>query len=121
MRAMTVPGVVGHCYNLVGDCRLTAREYIAELADALGRPLCFHSQSPAKMALIEAAKWLIKMSTGSHDAVRPTYRDLRSRGLWAHLDCSDAKQALGWKPVSDRATFVRLGIRHTAAANLSAG
>jgi predicted dehydrogenase/nucleoside-diphosphate-sugar epimerase len=112
--AMEAPGVVGRSYNLVGDCRLTAREYIAELGGALGRPLRFHPQTAAKLALIEAAKWLIKLSSGSRSAARPTYRDLRSRGLRASFDCSDAKQALGWSPVADRATFVRLGIRHVA-------
>ena len=39
--ALKAPDVAGRCYNLVGDVRLTAREYLAELALALGRPLRF--------------------------------------------------------------------------------
>ncbi len=37
-------GFDGRCYNLVGDVRLSARDYIAALAAAMQRPLKFHPQ-----------------------------------------------------------------------------
>ena len=37
--ALEAPDVDGRCYNIVGAVGLTAREYIAELARALDRPL----------------------------------------------------------------------------------
>lgn len=95
----------GRAFNLVGDVRLDARDYTAALAAALGRPLRFYPQSPLRLWLIERAKWMVKRIGGRRTAA-PSLRDLRSRGLRAHFDCSDARKALGWKPVADRATFL---------------
>ncbi len=45
MRAVRADRIEGRCYNLVGDVRPNAREYIADLAEAMRRPLKFHPQS----------------------------------------------------------------------------
>jgi len=103
------PNVVGHCYNLVGDVRLTAREYIRELARVLGRPLYFHPQSVHRLFAIELLKFFIKRFSGRKEAP-PSCRDLRSRGLLAHFDCSDAIRDLGWQPVAEREEFIRVGV-----------
>ena len=50
VRAVRAEGIEGRCYNLVGDVRLSAREYIAALAEAMRRPLKFHPQSVAPAA-----------------------------------------------------------------------
>ena len=111
--ACQAPGVVGHSYNLVGDVRLTAREYIAELAQVLGRPIRFHPKSSNVLWLQELGKWLVKIATGRRAPV-PTRRDLLSRGLTATFDCSDAERDLGWRPTGDRARLIERGIRiHT--------
>ena len=102
--------IAGRSYNLVGDVRLSAREYVAELGRALGRPLVFHGQSPAKLQGVEFGKWLIKRASGRSDPP-PSWRDLRSRGMAASFDCSDAKRDLGWKPVAEREEFLRRGVR----------
>lgn len=117
--ASTAPGAVGHSYNLVGDVRLTAREYIAELAQALGRPIRFHPKSPNILWLQELGKWLVKTATGRR-APMPARRDLLSRGLAAAFDCGDAERALGWRPTADRARFIERGIR-IHAQRLSCG
>jgi predicted dehydrogenase len=109
VRSLEAPNVTGHCYNLVGDVRLTAREYIPELARVLGRPLCFHPQSVYRLFAVELLKFLIKRFSGRREAV-PSLRDLRSRGLLARFDCSDAIRDLGWQPVADREEFIRTGI-----------
>ena len=44
-----------------------------------------------------------------------TLRDLRSRAMLARLDCSDAKDALNWRPVADRDEFIERAIRVHAA------
>src|SRR6185312_241 len=44
--ALNAPSIEGRCYNLVGDVRLSAREYLAELARVIERPLRFHPKSP---------------------------------------------------------------------------
>ncbi len=102
--AVRAEGIDGHCYNLVGDVRLNAREYIAALAEAMRRPLKFHPQSVNLLMTQEYGKYLIKRATGRAGAP-PSRRDLLSRGLTATFDCGDAKRDLGWSPVADRARF----------------
>lgn len=108
-KALRAEAAIGRAYNLAGDVRLTAREYVAELAHALRRPLRFHPQSASVLWASEAAKWLVKRSLGRGGPM-PTLRDLRSRGMVAAFDCGDAKRDLGWQPVAERAVFVRSAI-----------
>lgn len=108
--ALRTEAVVGRSYNLVGDVRPSAAEYIAVLADTLGRPLHFHPQSVAKLFGVEVAKWAIKMAGGRKPAW-PSIRDLRSRGMVAAFDCADAKRDLAWSPVADRGIFMERAIR----------
>lgn len=96
--------IEARCYNLVGDVRPTAREYIAALAEALQRPLKFHPQSVDLLLMQEYGKFLIKRATGRH-AAPPSRRDLLSRGLTATFDCSDVKRDLGWSPNADPVRF----------------
>lgn len=110
VKAMTVSGIAGRCYNLVGDVRLSAREYVEALAAALRRPLRYHPQSVHKLFAIECAKWGVKRLTGRANAQFPSLHDLRSRGLPAKFDCTDAKQDLEWHPVADRERFLAEGI-----------
>ncbi len=104
--AIRAPGIEGRCYNLVGDVRLSAREFVAELARATGRPLRFHPQRPTQLWLEDIGKWVVKRA-GGRRAPMPPKRDFLSRGLAARIDCADAKRDLGWQPVSDRAVFIR--------------
>ena len=103
------PESVGRTYNVVGDVRLTAREYTAQLSSALGRRLVYHRQGLIKQQLIEILKWVVKRATGRRDAP-PSFADLKSRGLVARFDTSDIKDDLGWKPVADRDEFIRKAI-----------
>jgi predicted dehydrogenase/nucleoside-diphosphate-sugar epimerase len=109
VRALEAPSAVGRTYNLVGNVQLTAREYVAELARALDRPLEYHPQSLAKLYAVELSKWMVKRAIGRRDE-SISYRDLRSRGLVSRFDCTDAERDLGWQPVSDRRTFIQRGI-----------
>ena len=102
--AARAEGVEGRCYNLVGDVRPSAREYIAALGAALHRPLRFHPQSPLALWATELGKWGIKRAGGRRSPV-PSLRDLLSRGMKAPFDCTDAKRDLGWQPVADPAVF----------------
>lgn len=96
----------GQCFNLVGDVRLTAREYMQELGDALGRPLRYHPRPVSWLYSVEWLKWLVKGAVGRGGAGMPSYRDLKSRGLVAHFDTSDVKLALGWQPEASKASFM---------------
>jgi predicted dehydrogenase/nucleoside-diphosphate-sugar epimerase len=110
LAATDKPGIDGQCYNLAGDVRLNARDYIATLAEELGRPLIFHPQSPGVMYLSETLKWAIKRA-GGRKIPLPSKRDLLSRTLAATLDCTDVKTSLGWTPVADREQFIAQAIR----------
>jgi nucleoside-diphosphate-sugar epimerase len=113
-------GIDGRCYNLVGDVRLSAQEYIEALAHAMGRPLVFHPQSPDTMYLSELMKWVIKRIGGRKVPV-PSKRDLLSRTLVATLDCSDAKTDLGWEPAASRDYFLAEAIGIHASGFKPAG
>jgi predicted dehydrogenase len=108
--AMTAADVVGRSYNLVGDVRLTAREYVDELNQHIDRNIVFHGRAPAWLQSIEIGKWLIKAASRRPDNPFPSYRDLLSRGLSASLDCSAAKEALDWHPSTDRRDVIARGI-----------
>lgn len=114
VRSINAEGVEGRCYNLVGDVRMTARDYTAALARTLQRPLRFHPQLPQALWLAEVGKWVIKRATGRAAPV-PTLRDIQSRGLVAEFDCSDAKRDLGWQPVANEDEFLKRGILVHAA------
>ncbi|MBV8120209.1 MAG: NAD-dependent epimerase/dehydratase family protein [Alphaproteobacteria bacterium] len=109
-RACVTDSAVGRSYNLVGDVRLSAREYIAELADALERPLRFHPKSTTVLWVQELTKWILKRTTRRDLSAPPSRRDLLSRGLLATFDCSDAQQDLDWRPIADRKYFIKHGI-----------
>ena len=110
LSATEAKGIDGHCYNLAGDVRLCAKEYVAALAKEMGRPLVFHPRSPDMIYFCELMKWSVERIHG-RKVPPPSKRELLSRTMTATLDCSDVKAALGWTPVSDRETFVARGIR----------
>ena len=105
VKAVDAPDLPGRTYNLVGDVRPTAREFVGMLVAATGRPIAFHPQSVNWLYAAELFKWGIKRATGKSVDV-PSRRDLVSRGLAAQFDCDDAKRDLDWHPVADRPTFI---------------
>lgn len=111
--ALTAPAAAGNAYNLVGDVRPSAREYLNVLCSTIKRPLHFVPSSPTGLWLTEMGKWAIKRLAG-RKVGRPYRRDILSRGLKATFDCSDAKQDLGWNPVSNSEEFYRRAIATAA-------
>jgi nucleoside-diphosphate-sugar epimerase len=101
---------MGACFNLVGDVRLTAREYVEELGKTLRRPLRYHARPVARLYGTEWLKWLVKRVAGRRDAAPPSYRDLKSRGLAARFDTADVKAALSWQPEATRSGFIERGL-----------
>jgi nucleoside-diphosphate-sugar epimerase/predicted dehydrogenase len=102
-------GVLGHCFNLVGDVRLTARDYVACLSQVLGRPFEFHSRLPDLLYMSERMKAGLPRRP-DREGPFCSRRELASRGMIASFDCSDTKAALAWSPVADRQTFIARGI-----------
>lgn len=102
--AIDAPGTIGRAYNLVGPVRPSARAFLEDLARVMGRPIRFHPQPIWRQQTIELCKWAIKR-IGGQRVPFPSLRDLRSRGLVARFDTSDAERDLGWRPVADLETF----------------
>jgi nucleoside-diphosphate-sugar epimerase len=92
------PGIDGMVFNLVGDQRPTAREFVRELGRRSYRRFHFYPQSLIKMQGIEIFKWLMKVAARKPGNTFPSYRDLKSRSLATQFDCSAAKTKLGWRP-----------------------
>lgn len=108
-QALSSAKAVNRSYNLVGDVRWSAREYLTELSLATGRPLKFKATFPQTLWAVEVFKWLIK-TVGGKKSPLPPLRDIKSRGLVARFDCSDAKDDLNWQPVADAKEFKRQAI-----------
>jgi len=105
LSALEMPGIAGKTYNLVGDIRPKARQYMEELRRRTGRAVDYHPQWLAWLSLSENAKWLIKLATGRRNVFRTSRRDLASRGLMTQFDTSAAKRDLDWHPVVDQERF----------------
>ncbi|MBL9079521.1 MAG: Gfo/Idh/MocA family oxidoreductase [Planctomycetes bacterium] len=104
--ALDAAAAAGRAYNLAGDVRLSAREWVAELAHRTGRDHHFHPTSLWWMWLQEFAKYLVKVAA-RRPRQWPAYRDLASRSFRTELDCSDARRDLGFAPEADRARFLQ--------------
>ena len=108
--AIDAPGIDGRSYNLAGDIRPTAREYVDLLAERSFRRYRFHPRSLALLQSIEILKWVVKVAARKPENAFPGFRDLESRSFRTQIDCSAAKEQLGWRPNADREVFVREAI-----------
>lgn len=115
-QALTSAKAVNRSYNLVGDVRWSAREYLHELSRATGRPLKYKATFPQTLWAVEIFKWLIK-TVGGKKSPFPSLRDIQSRGLTARFDCADAQQDLNWQPVADANEFKRQAIEIFGSTN----
>jgi nucleoside-diphosphate-sugar epimerase/predicted dehydrogenase len=103
--------LIGKSFNLVGDVRPTARQYIQILRDEMRRGIRLHQQSLATWAFIDWLKWLVKAVARKPENSRLTYHELAYRSGRSPFDTTDTKNALGWKPESDLENFIENGIR----------
>ncbi len=104
--ALFSPRAPGKAYNLAGEVRISAREYIAGLANATGRAYRFHPRPLWVTWAAEKGKEWIKRLAGKK-AQKMTWRDLKSRAFLAPLDTREAKEDLDWTPEKDRDVFAK--------------
>lgn len=109
--ALYAPGIDGMDFNLAGDVRPSAREYISRLANTARRNYRYYPQGPWKLQIMEIGKWLLKLAARKAENSFPSYRDIKSRGLVSQIDCSAAKRYLGWTPNSDQELFYREAVQ----------
>ena len=108
--AKEATGIDGMTFNLAGDVRPTALEYVEELRRRGKRNFRFYPRSVWSIALAEHLRWAIKALAGKPDNVCSSFREIRSATMSSFIDCSLAKQVLGWTPVSDREEFFRKAV-----------
>jgi predicted dehydrogenase/nucleoside-diphosphate-sugar epimerase len=109
--ALGKTGLEGKSFNLVGDVRLSAAEYVDILRRESRRDVRLHRQSLPGWWVIDVCKWAVKAAARKPENVFPSWRDLATRSLAAGFDCGLAKELLGWNPVADREEFIERGIR----------
>jgi nucleoside-diphosphate-sugar epimerase len=103
--ALDAPDAAGKAYNLAGDVRLSAREWLEAMATRTDRDYRFHSTPLWWMWLQELGKYGVK-ALARRPREWPSLRDLRSRSFTTALDCSDARRDLGFAPERDRGRFL---------------
>lgn len=102
-------GLVGKNFNLVGDVRLTAREYIDNLKALSGRRITSFPYPTRLCFVSDVFKFGVKWVSGNRSGLL-SYRDLANRSALADFDCRQEKELLGWSPCADREDFVQKGI-----------
>jgi len=103
--ALDAPDAGGKSYNLAGDVRLSAREYVEALAVRTGRDYHFHPTPIWWMWTQELLKYAVKV-IARKEREWLAHRDFASRSFTTALDCSDAKRDLGFTPEHDPAHFL---------------
>jgi len=108
--AKDAPGVEGLTFNLAGDVRPTAAEYVQELRRRALRNFRFYPRRLWAMQGGELARWGVKTLARKPNVVLEPPGDMKSLTMSAPLDCSLAKRLLGWTPCADREEFFRQAI-----------
>jgi len=114
IRCLDVEGIEGESFNLAADARVTSREYLAAMSEALGTWIDVQPSSPLRFYTGDLGKWMVKRLIRHPERRFPSYRDWKSRTYRARYDCSKAKRILGWAPVSDRDALLAEGVRRAA-------
>ena len=105
--AKDAPGIDGMAFNLVGDVRPSAAEYVGWLREATHRNFRFHPRPVWYLQAGEISRWALKALGRRANNKLGALREIGSTTMAAPIDCSLAKRMLGWKPVSDENEFRR--------------
>jgi nucleoside-diphosphate-sugar epimerase len=103
-KAIDVPGIEGKAFNLAGDVFISAREYVRMIAESSKRSFRIYPRNLRLLCAKEILMGLVKRMVGRHTE-QQTYRDMLSSSKQSTLDCSAAKEVLGWMPNSSLERF----------------
>jgi nucleoside-diphosphate-sugar epimerase len=107
--AASAPGIDGLSFNLAGDVRPSASEFVSWCAERSLRQFHFQPTSHAWIYALSLGKWTIK-AVGRMAGRLPSFRDIKSAGMYSDIDCSAAKRLLGWRPNADLEYFIQEAI-----------
>ena len=108
--AKDASGIDGRAFNLAGDVRPSAVEYCEIAAERSKRNFRVAPSSPLAIQAFHTVVFLGKLVLGRKDNVWSSWHELKHERLRTSLDCSAAKELLGWRPVADRDEFLRRAI-----------
>ena len=110
LSVLSKDGLQGEIFNLIGDVRLSAEEYLEALRDYSDRNIKSFPYPIWLLFISDAFKHMIKVAIGEHKNALLSYRDLINRAIIADFDCSKAKNILGWRPCRGREEFIENAI-----------
>jgi nucleoside-diphosphate-sugar epimerase len=108
--AREAPGVDGRIFNLVGDVRPSASDYVELAAARSRRRFRLVPRSIGSVQAIRLALSIGKLILRRKDDDWQSFHELVGAPQRTWLDCASAKQLLGWRPISDRDEFLRRAI-----------
>ena len=101
------PQADGLSFNLAGDVRPTAAEFVAVLRQRSRRNFRFYPRSLRMIYAGELTRSWIKKLAGKPSELGFLWGDLSGLSMRRQFDCSRAKRVLGWRPLADREEFFR--------------
>ncbi len=108
--AKDAPDAAGKSFNLAGDVRPSAADYIELASRRSLRNFSMRTESPLGIQAFRLMVWLGKAALRRKDNQWLSYHELKNAPQRTQLDCSAAKTVLGWRPVADHDEFVRRAI-----------
>ena len=102
--------IEGLSFNLIGDVRLTAREYIQELSRAAQTEFEAKPTPIWRFYAADVAKWIVKSVLLYPNKQMPNYSNLESASQKAFYNNARAKDILKWNPIADKQEWVSRGI-----------
>ncbi len=108
--ALDKPGIEGQAFLVTDAPLLSAREYVAALAQASGTRIQALTTPLAVHFAKDALKEIVKHAINHPNKRMPSLHDWQCRAHRARYDSTQTQQVLGWQPVGSKAELVRSGI-----------
>ncbi len=109
-RALDAPGALGQTLLVTSPPLMTAREYVAALAECMSARIDARPRAAWRFWVAEMTKELAKNAVRHPNRRWPSLHDWRCQTLRSHFDSQMTEQALGWRPVADRRIMEERGI-----------
>jgi nucleoside-diphosphate-sugar epimerase len=109
--AADAPGIIGKSFLLTSDPLLSARDYVEEFSAHSGVTPRASNRSAVRYWLADIVKETVKNLIRHPNRRWPSLHDWRCRAHRSVYDSSGTREALGWRPVSDRELMIERGVR----------
>ena len=109
-RALDAPDALGETLLLTSPPLMTARDYVAALEGHMAARIDARPRAAWRYWVADMIKELAKNAVRHPNRRWPSLHDWRCQSQRAQYDSRMTEQALGWRPVADRATMEARGI-----------